>query len=324
MVSVTKLEVRSLAERLDPELRASFEANPPLDPSLGPAGIRARLAEILEAFPQAPSPTVDRRDVTVAGPAGDLRVRVYEPHDRDGVLPGILFVHGGGFVAGTIDETDGYCERLVENVGAVVVSVDYRLAPEHPFPAAIEDCHAALSAVSSGAEEFGVDPERIAAVGTSAGGGLVAGLSLLARDRGEPHIAFQMPLCATLDDRHGTPSSREITDARTWNRQLSLDSWRAYLGDTERADVSPYAASARAADLSGLPPTFLSVGGCDLLRDENLGFASRLVRAGVPTELHLYPGAHHAFEILVPTAQVSREALHAQERALRRALHAHR
>jgi acetyl esterase/lipase len=248
-------------------------------------------------------------------------VRVYEPRDRSALLPGILYIHGGGFVCGAPDEFDGFCDHLVEAVEAIVVSVDYRLAPEHPFPAGPEDAYAALKWLFASSTEFGVDTSRIAIVGSSAGGGIAAGTALIARDRGEVQPAFLMPLYATLDDRHTTQSSHEITDPRTWNRRDSLRAWKAYLGQSNDGSVSCYAAPARANDLSRLPPTFMMVGELDLLRDENLEYASRLVRASVPTEFHLYPGAYHAFEVLAPTARISREAIDARDRALRRALH---
>jgi acetyl esterase/lipase len=222
---------------------------------------------------------------------------------------------------GTVAADDGVCEHLVAAVDAVVVSVEYRLAPEHPFPAGPDDAYAVLRWLAASAEELGVDASRIAVAGRSSGGGTAAGAVLMARDRGEVEVAFQMPLYACLDDRLVTPSSHEIQDPRSWNRTLMDNAWDAYLGPMRGADVSPYAAPARAEDLSGLPPAYVQVGELDVLRDENVAYAQRLLQAGVPTELHVYPGAFHGFDVLVPDAEISRRAIEERDAALRRALH---
>ena len=317
-------------ERIDPELRESFLRFPILgDLTLDPPRARRLSAEAFEGAggDKRPSPDIARRDLLVTRSdtsAMQVSLRVYEPLERSELLPGILFVHGGGFVCGTPAEFDSFCDHLVEAVDAVVVSVAYRLAPEHPFPAGPEDAYAALKWLFASADRVGVDSSRIAIVGTSAGGGIAAAVALIARDRGEVEPSFLMPLYAALDDRHTTQSSREITDPRTWNRHVSLRAWKAYLGYGGDESVSSYAAPARATDVSRLPPTFMMVGELDLLRDENLEFASRLVRSSVPTEFLLVPGAYHAFEVLAPAAQISREVIEARDKALRRALHPHR
>ncbi len=272
-----------------------------------PQALRAGEQFLLAAKPAADDRVV-RRDLDVAG----VPVRLYEPRNGSSGLPGILHIHGGGFVAFGLDSFDGQCEQLVLEVDAVVAAVDYRLAPEHPFPAAFDDCYAAL-------KWFAGERECIAVLGESAGGALAGGVALAARDRGEVRPAFQVLLCPCLDDRLETPSSREVTDPRTWSRVAAEGSWRAYLG--ERDAVSPYAAPARAADLRGLPPAYLAVGGQDLMRDETIEYARRLIEAGVPTELHVYPGAFHRFEAVVPGARVSAGALADRFGALRRALH---
>jgi acetyl esterase/lipase len=310
---------------MDPELRRVFVEMPPLEsPTLDPQKTRRMMAEGAWRAGGRPAPREDirRRDVIAPGREGGtgVPVRVYEPSPRHGVLPGVLYIHGGGFIVGALDDFDAMCERLVGAIDAVVVSVDYRLAPEHRFPAAAEDCYAALLWFFASAVELEVDATRIAVVGPSAGGGLTAAVALMARDRGEVKPAFQMPLCACLDDRHITQSSFEVTDRRCWNREFSLQAWEAYLGP-QTGEVSPYAAPARAEDLSGLPPTYMMIGDLELMRDENIEYASRLVKAGVPTEFHLVPGAFHGFETLVPTAAVSRDAVELQDRALRRVLH---
>jgi acetyl esterase/lipase len=184
----------------------------------------------------------------------------------------------------------------------VVASVEYRLAPEHPFPAGLEDCYAGLTWLAAHADELGVDPARIAIHGISAGGGLCAALALLARDRGGPAIAFQYLGVPEVDDRLETRSARDFVDTPVWNRPRAEISWDSYLGPGRRggADVSPYAAPARATDLSGLPPALVIVGGADGFRDEDIEYATRLLQAGVPTELHVYPGAYHGWNMAAP------------------------
>ncbi len=318
----------AITDGMDPELLAVFAAAPQpdrfdFDVAALRAGSKTRLARFNQAA-GSPRPDVARTDTLV--PAGldvpEVPVRVYEPTSGvDSPLPGILFIHGGGFVAGGIEGWDFSCERLVVGVNAVVVSAEYRLPPEHPFPAGIEDCYAALRWLFSSASELGVDPARVAVVGESSGGGLAAALALLARDRGEVQLAFQMPLRACLDDRLETASSHEIVDRRTLHRQAALAMWGAYLGDSAGDAVSPYAAAGRATDLAGLPPAYLAVGQLDLVRDENLEYARRLIESGVRTEFHLHAGAIHNFENVAPHARISADSLADQERALVRALH---
>jgi acetyl esterase/lipase len=210
----------------------------------------------------------------------------------------------------------GYAEQL----GAVVVSVDYRLAPEHPYPAPVEDCYAGLVWTAKAAGELGIDPARIAVGGASAGGGLAAATVLLARDRGGPDVAFQLLVCPMLDDRNITPSSHEFAEAIVWDRAANIFGWTALLGDRIGTDdVPPYAAPARATDLSGLPPAFIDVGELEVFRDEDIDYALRLSQAGVSTEFHLYPGAFHGFDGMVPDAELSKRAKAARLAALKRA-----
>ncbi len=314
-----------ITKPMEPELRAGFSAFPPMiDASIDPQATRQVMyAEWIARAPE-PRPSIARRDLTIPGPddnAAGIPVRVYEPLERTGVLPAILYVHGGGFILGSLDACRPTCERLAEEVDAVVVSADYRLAPEHPFPAAPEDVYAALRWLVASCAALDVDRSRIGVVGHSAGGGIAAAVSLMARDRGEVDLAIQAPVCACLDDRHTSRSSHMVGDVRTWCRDRAMHQWAAYLGGIRPGDVSAYAAPARARDLAGLPPTFIMVGDLDLLRDENLDFAARLVEAGVPTELHLFAGAFHGFELALPDARISRAANAALDGALRRALH---
>jgi acetyl esterase len=284
---------------------------------------RARMGELGDVVPAyEPVHPVDVRDTTVPGPSGapDVPVRVYSPANRDGAVPGLLYIHGGGFVLGDLDMFHPSLLRLVDELGVVIVSVDYRLAPEHPFPAPIEDCYAALTWTAAKAAELGIDPERLGVAGESAGGGLSAAIALLARDRGGPALCFQYLGIPELDDRLETPSMRAYVDTPVWNRPNAVYSWTSYLGaEPGGADVSPYAAPARATDLSGLPPAFVTTCQFDPLRDEGIQYAQRLLQAGVQTELHHYPGTFHGSS-MVADAAVSRRMFADEVAALRRGL----
>jgi acetyl esterase/lipase len=206
---------------------------------------------------------------------------------------------------------------ICDEVGAVVVSVEYRLAPENPHPAPVEDCYAALVWMVKNADELGFDPNRLALYGGSAGGGLVLGTALLARDRGGPPVKFMMPIYPMIDDTNTTPSSHEIVDVGIWDREGNIEAWAWYIGDGK---PDQYAAPTRAEDLTGLPPAFIDVGTVDLFRDEDIAFAQRLMHAGIPTELHIHDGAYHAAERFAPEAALSTRIWAARLDALRRAL----
>ena len=320
----------SLQDRINPEVRA------PLDGLLGafPGGFNAipyivarreLVAAVLAAGAEGvpPNDRVTSEDRLAPGRDGqpDVAVRVYRPAGSSGTLPGIFYIHGGGMVLGSVEMEDASAAMLTEMVGCVVVSVEYRLAPEHPFPAAPEDCYTALCWMFDNAAELGVDSSRIAVYGPSAGGGLVCAVSLMARDRGGPAIRMQMPIYPMIDDRNATASSHEVTDVGIWDRAGNIEAWGMYLGDAYGSDdVSHYAAPARATDLSGLPPTFIDVGEIDMFRDEDIDFAARLIRSGVPTELHVHPGAYHAAEVFAPTAALSQRIWAMRVDALQRSL----
>jgi acetyl esterase/lipase len=293
----------------DPELAAVTQF-PELDSS-DIATRRAQLAEILAQMPVPDTAGMTITDRTVPGPEGasDVLVRTYVP-TAPAAPVGILDVHGGGFILGDLQTSHANNVAMARGVGAVVVSVDYRLAPENPFPAGLEDCYAALSWFATHAEELGVDPERIAIHGGSAGGGLCAALALLARDRGGPSIAFQYLGIPELDDRLGTLSMTTFIDTPSWNRPAAMRSWDAYLGEGRRGndDVSPYAAPARAADFSGLPPAYISAMEFDPLRDEDIAYATALLAGGVPVELHLFPGTFHGSSVIGDAVVSQREA----------------
>ncbi len=228
-----------------------------------------------------------------------------------------LYVHGGGMIGGSIDLYDALIKRLVSMSGVPFFAVDYRLAPEHPHPTPVEDCYAGLRWLSERAEELGVDPLRIAVMGDSAGGGLAAATTLVARDRGGPALAKQILIYPMLDDRNTKPEPGLLPFA-TWTWEDNITGWGALLGENAGRDgVHHHAAPARAADLSNLPPAYIEVGQLDIFCDEDIAYARRLLQAQVPTELHVIPGVPHGFELFVPDADVSRRSTAERLRVLR-------
>jgi acetyl esterase/lipase len=265
---------------------------------------------------------VARHDHTIQGPTGDdLLIRVYRSRSAIGALPAFMWLHGGGMISGGIDADRPVCERYAFDLDCTVVSVQYRLAPEDPYPAGVEDCYAALVWTAQHADELGIDATRIAVGGESAGAGLTAATALLARDRQGPGLVFQALTYPMLDDRNNTPSAREFHGIPSWSRQHNDSAWRAVLGAKAGGpDVEPYAAPARAGDVSGLPPALIQVGELDVFRDENITYATRLLQAGVPTELHVYPGAYHGWDAVAPQAPSSVQMRDERTAALRQAL----
>jgi acetyl esterase/lipase len=266
--------------------------------------------------------TTEDRLVPGSESAPDVAVRIYRPTGRSGTLPALLWIHGGGYVIGSVEASDLYVKKLVKAVECVAVSVEYRRAPEHPFPAPLEDCYTTLKWLATHATELGVNQERIAICGKSAGGGLAAGLALLARDRGEVNIAFQLLIYAMIDDHNIVQASMTVPDTLLWNRESNLIGWRSYLGGKPGGeDVSQYAAPFRATDLTGLPPAYIAVGELDLFLHENIEYARRLLEAGVSTELHVYRGAYHGFDRFAPNTKVSQRFTTDRDHVLKRALH---
>ena len=243
------------------------------------------------------SDAVDRTDHVVLDDPPVI-VRVYRPKGMDAALPCIYSVHGGGYVLGSFEMDDVRFDDYVPRFPCVGVSVEYRLAPETTYPGPLDDCYAGLVWTFEHADELGIVADRIGVAGSSAGGGLAAGLALLARDRGEVPLAFQLLECPMLDDRQITPSSR-LDHLPVWSREANEFGWRAYLGERYGGDVPSYAAAARATDLNGLPPSLVIVGAADGFRDEDVDYALRLNQAGVPTELHVLPGAPHGLRSFV-------------------------
>ncbi len=284
--------------------------------------VRQNTAQESQSLPDSGA-VVDVMRVLAPGPSGapDVGVIVYRPIERTAPLPCILHMHGGGFVFGAAAADGRQHRAIAHELSCCIVSVDYRLAPETPFPGAIEDCYAALRWLVADAQALEIDPARIGVMGESAGGGLAAALALLARDRGQFSLAFQHLIYPMLDDRTGRAGDPDLFAGEfVWTAHNNRFGWTALLGDQAGgAAVSPYAAAARATDLSGLPPTYLATAALDLLVGENLQYAQRLMRAGVPVELQVYPGAFHAFDY-DPRASVSARARADSRAALRRAL----
>lgn len=243
----------------------------------------------------------------------EVQVRVYQPQDYqpqniEGPMPAMLWMHGGGYVMGTIEVEVPMMQIMANSIGCTMVAVEYRLAPEHPFPAPLNDCYAALSWLYNNAEQLNIDSQRIALSGVSAGGGLAAALALMARDKGEFSPCFQLLLCPMIDDRNEEASTHFPLDDIAWNRNSNRRGWDAYLGKSNPEDLPGYAIPSRAEDLSGLPPAYVAVGSLDLFLDENISYARRLMAAQVPTELHVFAGGTHAFEFRAPGIRLSRRA----------------
>jgi acetyl esterase/lipase len=284
---------------------------------------RAMMAKLIEPLNADVDTTgVEIEDHEVPGPidAPAVPVRVYRPSGTAPAAgrPALLDIHGGGFVVGNIEMEHAFAAQVSRTLETVVVAVEYRLAPEDPFPAGLEDCYAALKWLHDNAATLGVDAARIAVGGQSAGGGLSAATALLARDRGGPPLCFQFLGIPELDHRLETASMRAFVDTPMWHRGNAELSWKYYLGP-EAAEVSPYASPAIATDLRGLPPAYVTTMEFDPLRDEGILYALRLMEAGVSVELHTYPGTFHGSSF-VTTAAVSRRAHEELLVALRRGL----
>lgn len=263
-------------------------------------------AQMLAGLPEVPDVTVNERYIPGPQGAPDVRVLVYHPKNVSTPVPALLWIHGGGYVIGNADQAGPQLKAIVSAIGCAAVSVDYRLAPETPHPGPVEDCYAALKWLYVNAKELGVDATRIAIGGDSAGGGLTAGLALLTRDRNEVPLVLELLIYPMLDDRTVTATEpHPYTGEYIWTPESNRFGWTALLGqEPGGSGVSPYAAAARAEKLEGLPPTYIGVGTLDLFLEEDMEYARRLIRAGVPTELHVYPGAFHGFP-MVANAQVT-------------------
>ena len=283
---------------IDTELAPALGTLPPLEITReNIAEIRAMLVEIM---PPVNLPDVQCVKACIDTDDGPLDIYVYRTSEQAGQAA-VLWIHGGGYILGSAE--DAMAQSIARHCACTVFSVDYRLAPEHPFPAGPNDCYAALRAIMSGESGFDVDLDRVAIGGASAGGGMSAGVALMNRDLENFPLRLQLLLYPMIDNLHATPSGA-ITNHPVWNRGTSFRAWEMYLNGEPGEAASPYAAATRAADLSGLPPAYVSVGSEDLFRDEDIDYARRLIEAGVSTELAVFPGLYHGADGFVPDARV--------------------
>jgi len=312
---------------IDPEL-AEVLAGLPLDPS-GQLGDE-NMIQVMRSTPDILAmlgtelPTDDRVTVKngeVPGPpdAPAVPIRIYTPKASSKALPALVYFHGGGFVIGDMYLEEQRCLRLAADAGCVVISVDYRLAPENQFPAGVEDCYCALAWVAGHVKDLGVDIDRIGVGGASAGGALAAAVAQMARDRSGVALALQLLIYPVIDDRMETASMKAVSATPVWTSGSNAQMWDHYLG-VKRDYVSNYAAPGRSNDLADLPPAYVMTAEFDPLRDEGISYAQRLMQAGVPVEFHSYPGACHGFDLIAPAIELSRRAMDEQVAAVTRVL----
>ena len=295
--------------RLDQDLAEVRERFPSLGFDLRDlAGSRTILKKLAERarIRDTSSIAVEEFAITHPEDSTTLNLKSFRPLTGSTETPALLWIHGGGYVMGSAGDTDQTLAHIALETDCTVFSVDYRLAPEHAYPAALDDCFDCLLWLQKHANQLKIDPARIAIGGASAGAGLTAALALRARDEGTQQVLFQLLIYPMLDHRHRTPSSRAIQDPNLWNEQTNRLAWALYLGAlTDHDEIPLYASASLAADLTNLPPAFVCVGDLDIFLDEDIDYAQRLLQAGVPTELHVYPGAIHGFDMLAPDAAIS-------------------
>jgi len=315
----------STIELVDPELREALAQWPQVP--LTAETLSQRRADLVagpNAIPKPDLPDIVTSEIYVESAFGaqPIRVLTYRPVRSDSPLPVILHIHGGGFVMGAPEMKDVENRLFASELKCAIYSVDHRLAPEAPHPGPVEDIYSVFLWLHANASQLGLDPARIGIKGESGGGGFAAGAALYARDRQGPKFAFQHLIYPMIDDRSAVRKDlHPCVGEFVWTQENNYFGWRSLLGaEPGSAGVSPYAAAARAADVSGLPPTYISVGGLDLFLEENLTYADRLSRAGVPVEFHLYPRAPHGF-YRAPNARVTKQAERDTREALRHFLH---
>jgi acetyl esterase/lipase len=300
MLEVSMLSRGRSYREYHPDLRAIALVAPP-------RAVSPRTLPVMRALTRLLRGSSRVRTVNLGDGVG---VRLAIPESATTPKPALLWIHGGGYLIGTAAQEDWWSLRMAERADVVVASVDYRLAPEHPYPTPVEDCHRALSWLLAQPE---VDAERVAIGGSSAGGGLAASLAFLVRDRETCSPTLQLLTYPMLDDRATKPDPRH----RVWDARANAFGWRSYLGSADPAVAVP----ARREDLRGLPPTWIGVGELDLFAEENREYARRLAAAGVPCALELVPGAFHGFDMIAPFTGVSREFFDSQCAAVKTALH---
>jgi acetyl esterase/lipase len=285
---------------------AKLPSGPPFSLEVLPT-IRTAMGQMFTADLAVAGKQVLHEERTVPGPHGDIILSIFKPTTAaTKPRPGVYFIHGGGMVMGNRFLGAAWLTEWVEQFDAVCVSVEYRLAPDFPYPIPLEDCYTGLKWVGDHLSELGIDPARLLLGGQSAGGGLSACLALTVRDKGGPKLAGLCLQCPMLDDRNNSLSTKQFPAGGTWDQEKNHFGWTSLLGvQAGKEGVSPYAAAARATDLSGLPPTFLDVGSAEPFRDEVVAFADGIWKAGGHADLHVWAGAFHGFDMLAPTARMS-------------------
>lgn len=264
---------------------------------------RATVAGLMAAAEVPENPNVSFEEHMAPGPAGDIKVWVYSPKNAKSPTPGIVYIHGGGMIMGSVEADHATAQMMCDALGVTIASVDYRKAPENPSPAATEDVYAASQWFFDNSDSLGVNKNLIGLYGQSAGGGLVISLALRARDNKGPAFKFMAPIYPMIDHRNETHSSKLIDDVGIWDRAGSMEAWDWYLGGNQ---PDQHSSPAIAKDVSNLPPTYMDVGEMDMFRDEDLQFAQRLLEADVRVEFHIWPGAYHASEIFAADAELSK------------------
>lgn len=306
-----------LREYIDKELLPWYDNSKGFDFEDLDSFVQAANAQELLMLKEDEAVKTEEKIIPSVGDAPPVKLRIYRPASGGENLPVMLFFHGGGFLFGTVYRQESLCQRYVKNVGCVVVSVEYRLAPTWKAPAPVEDGYSALCYVANHREELGIDPTRIALCGLSAGGTIVAALSMMTRDRKGPKPVLQMPLYGEMDWHMETKSCKAITSPKVWCYENNKTSWDLYLGEDKAVDY--YDSPSLCKDLSDLPPLFSYVGTLDPVHDENLAFWQRMEEAGIPVEGHVFKGAYHCFELGTPEAEKSRMAYDLSYSALEKA-----
>ena len=307
-----------IADEVIPVLKEYRNQPPPPEGTSLQDAFRMALKEMAKQVGVESTEELTVKNTTFKNSEGvGIKLRVFTPNTNDETLPCLYWMHGGGTMSGLPEQEDSTLYEMALNIGCVIISVDYRLAPENPYPAPINDCYEGLVYVAKNAKEFKIDAARIAVGGGSAGGLLSTSCSILARENNGPKLVHQSLSYPMLDHRGVTESSKQITDVGVWDRDMNLYGFDCYLKDVKDA-IPPFAVPNLVEDLSGLPPAFIAVGTMDVLRDESIEYAQKLAASGVMTELHLYPGMPHVFDALVPDSVAAKNFNAARASALKR------
>jgi acetyl esterase/lipase len=295
----------------EPELAAVLAAFPVFPPFSAETIPALREGTNITAEQVVAATNLTHEEITIKGPGSDLILSIFRPKVRSAAAgsqanrPGIFHIHGGGMLIMNRFAGVEPLEGVITDCDAVLVTIEYRLAPEHPAPAQLDDCYAGLVWMFENAKKLGVDPDRIMIAGASAGGNLSAGVALLAKDRGGPKLLAQVLMCPMLDNNNNSGSTLQLGEIGTWQKHQNETAWKMYLNG-RAADKYTAPARAKDEDLKGLPPTYIDVGALEIFRDEDIEYAKRLLGVGIPTELHVWPGAFHAFEYVAPQAVLSK------------------